>query len=218
LHRNGVVVVDVPGQTCCGALALHCGNRRGLTTCVERNVHAFSGVNVDFIVSTAAGCGAILKEYDTVIESGRLRENARAVATRARDITEILCTLDIEAPPRPLQWGSVAYHDACHLLHAAKVSLPPRTVVETAIGRPAIDLGENALCCGSAGSYNLEHPRFARLLGDRKAELAVLSGADVVAVGNVGCALQIELALARRGVALPVVHPVELLAEAYLQA
>jgi glycolate oxidase iron-sulfur subunit len=89
-------------------------------------------------------------------------------------------------------------------------------VSAAATGQAPVDLGENSICCGSAGSYNLEHPEMAKELGARKAELAGARASSVIAVGNVGCMLQIECALARRGESTPVVHPVELLAEAYL--
>jgi glycolate oxidase iron-sulfur subunit len=111
--------------------------------------------------------------------------------------------------------GSVAYHDACHLLHARGIAAAPRAVCEAALGRPPVDLGENAICCGSAGSYNLDHPAISEELGARKATLARERGATMVAVGNVGCLLQISRSLALAGLEVPVRHPVELLAEAY---
>ena len=91
----------------------------------------------------------------------------------------------------------------------------PREIVRIATGAAPVDLGENHICCGSAGSYNLEHPAMASELGRRKAALAAQREADTIAVGNVGCVLQIERALALEGRKARVRHPVELLAEAY---
>jgi len=218
LHANGVAVVEVPKQVCCGALALHGGDQRSVRSSIENNTRAFNAADADFVVATAAGCGATLKEYGNLADAP-IRDEARRVSSRARDISEVLCTIGIGTPARPLCFeGPVAYHDACHLLHAAKLSAPPRTVLAAATSSAVIDLGENHICCGSAGSYSLEKPRIARVLGDRKAQLAEERSAAIVAVGNVGCIMQIELALARRGSRIPVVHPVELLAEAYVQS
>lgn len=219
LHRNGAEVVEVPDQVCCGALALHTGDRTAAAY-VRANTKAFANVDVDFVATTAAGCGAMLKQYGS-FEPARsaLSDAAHELSAHARDITEVLCALGLAQPASPLRFdGPVAYHDACHLLHAAKVTAPPRAVVAAAIGRAPVDLGENALCCGSAGSYNLEKREMARLLGNRKAELVRASGVAAVAVGNVGCMLQLELALARAGLVCPVMHPVELLAESYLRS
>jgi glycolate oxidase iron-sulfur subunit len=219
LHRNGVAVVQASEQACCGALALHGGRSGEAAALARHNSDAFASVDVDYVVTTAAGCGAMLKDYGRVLAGDALAERGRALADKARDVSEVLCELGIVAPGRPLRIdGPVAYHDACHLLHAAKVARQPRALVEAAIGQPAIDLGENNVCCGSAGSYNLDQPALARVLGGRKAELAAEKRVGAIAVGNIGCILQIEQALARQGSTVPVLHPVELLAEAYARA
>src|SRR5262249_1766827 len=72
-------------------------------------------------------------------------------------------------------------------------------------------LAEPDMCCGSAGIYNLVEPEAARDLGDRKAAHVVAAQPDVVATGNPGCTLQIVAAARRRGAALAVRHPIELL-------
>jgi glycolate oxidase iron-sulfur subunit len=218
LHRNGVRVVDVASQECCGALALHSGRIEAARSHVRVNTTAFAGAHADFVVSTAAGCGAMLKRYDKHLpQHDPLQASASALARKARDVSEVLTLIGIAAPTRPLEIGGpVAYHDACHLLNVGAVASAPRAVIAAATGVAPVDLGENSICCGSAGSYNLEHPHMANELGARKAQLAGMRGAKIVAVGNVGCMLQIERALALRGDRTPVVHPVEMLADAYV--
>jgi glycolate oxidase iron-sulfur subunit len=217
LERNGAEIVEVPDQGCCGALALHAGDRVASEALARANSLAFQAADVDFIATTAAGCGALLRQYGTAVAtSPDVRDAAQGLARRARDVSEVLCELGMQAPAVPLRLpGPVAYHDACHLVHASKVTRAPRQVLSLALREPPVDLGENEICCGSAGSYNLERPTLARPLGDRKAELAQASGVAAIAVANLGCMLQIELALSRRGLALPVLHPVEFLARAY---
>jgi glycolate oxidase iron-sulfur subunit len=223
LQRNQIEVVEVAGQDCCGALALHSGRTGEARAFAARNVAAFSGADVDFVVSTAAGCGAMLRDYGHVLaDAGEVDKtvssHAREVASRVRDISELLVELGFERPKRPLDLkGNVAYHDACHLLHARGIAAAPREVCEAAIGREIVDLGENSICCGSAGSYNLDHPVLSAELGRRKASLVLERKATVVAVGNVGCMLQISRAVAEAGLPTIVRHPVELLAEAYRQ-
>jgi glycolate oxidase iron-sulfur subunit len=219
LRRNGVEVVEPPGQGCCGALALHGGRPAEAATLARRNASVFAAAGADYVVTTAAGCGAMLRDYGRLLDRDPLADAARSLARTARDISEVLCELGIEPPARTLSvMGEVAYHDACHLLHAARVASPPRRLVEAAIGKEPVDLGENNICCGSAGSYSLDKPAIARLLGQRKAELASERNVAAIAVANVGCILQIELALALQHVVVPVLHPVEFLAEAYARA
>lgn len=216
LQHNGAEVVEVAGQGCCGALALHGGRREEAAELARANVRAFADADVDFIVTTAAGCGAMLGEYDEFLAGDALEADARSVARRSRDVCELLVELGIEAPATPIDvGGDVAYHDPCHLLHARGIASAPRDVCRIATGKPPVDLGENSVCCGSAGSYNLDQPRIADALGRRKAELAAERGAAHVAVANVGCLLQIQRALVQAGLSATASHPVQLLAEAY---
>ena len=133
LQHAGAEVVDVAGQVCCGALDLHGGNRDGATAAMAANVRAFSEaidrLGVDRIVTTAAGCGAALKDYGRHFADDPLADEARRVAAIARDVCEVVVELDPEPPDSPLAGaGTVVYHDACHLLHAQGVADAPRRV------------------------------------------------------------------------------------------
>ncbi|MFN2427547.1 MAG: (Fe-S)-binding protein [Candidatus Binatia bacterium] len=216
LQRNNIEVVELAGQVCCGALPMHAGRHAEAEALAASNARAFAAADVDFVVSTAAGCGAMMRDYAHVLRGSDEEQRGRELAECSRDICELLVELDFEVPSRPLEpGGEVAYHDACHLLHARGISDAPRRVCEAALGRAPVDLGENAICCGSAGSYNLDHPAISAELGARKAELARQRKASIVAVGNIGCLLQISRALAIAGFPADVRHPVQLLAEAY---
>lgn len=50
---------------------------------------------------------------------------------------------------------------------------------------------DGELCCGSAGTYNLEQPELAHELGERKATNIHHTGAEAVVTGNIGCMTQI---------------------------
>src|SRR5205823_13312862 len=102
-------------------------------------------------------------------------------------------------------------HDSCHLQHAQRVSSRPRSLLAAIPGLDVTEIGENAICCGSAGIFNLVQPRTAEELGDRKAALIAPLGADMVATGNPGCILQLRGALDRSGQRAPVLHTIQLL-------
>ena len=97
--------------------------------------------------------------------------------------------------------------------HVGKVE-----AVDRAAGRPRLGLrghdvvvpDEWELCCGSAGTYNVERPETAAELGRRKAANLRATGADVVAAGNIGCLTQIGQHLE-----LPVRHTIQILDRAY---
>lgn len=217
LHRNGVEVVPLPRETCCGALHLHSGNSAAATLAAAGLCRQIDPSSVDYIVTTAAGCGAMVRKYGDFTKS-RERDFAIAawVAENTRDVCELLVEIGVQAPGRGVtEQRAVAYHDACHLLHGCGVAQAPRELLTTA-GAQWFDLGENAICCGSAGVYTLLHPRESLQLARRKVDLLIAAGASDLAIGNIGCLMQLEFALARAGRRdVNVWHPVELLEAAY---
>jgi len=217
LHHNNIEVSDDSSLGCCGALAMHSGDIAQAMEIARTNVRAFEETGLGHVVTTAAGCGAMIKDYGRLLaDDAQLADSARRMSQNAVDVTELLVKLGYERPrAEQVSRKKVVYHDACHLIHAAGVSAQPRQIASAAAGAKVADLGENNICCGSAGSYNLDHPKMGLLLGARKAELVEASGADIVVVGNVGCILQLERALARAGRDTRVLHPVEMLAAAY---
>jgi glycolate oxidase iron-sulfur subunit len=81
-----------------------------------------------------------------------------------------------------------------------------------------LEIPDGEICCGSAGTYNLEQPEIAAELGRRKALNIVQSGAEAVAMCNIGCMVQIRNHLVGQGKLLPVFHVMELLDMAYTRS
>ncbi|GAB5601612.1 glycolate oxidase subunit GlcF [Thermus sp. FJN-A] len=207
LQENGVEVVAVPEQACCGALNLHAGDKEGARALARKNLKAFR--DVDYVVTNAAGCGSGMKEYPLLFLGEKEEEEARALAAKVKDVTVLLDELGFTPPPPPKGPLRVAYHDACHLAHAQGVREAPRRLLRAA-GVEVLEPKEWELCCGSAGTYNLFQPEIAEALGRRKAENLKATGADLVVTGNIGCLTQIQAYLD-----LPVLHTAELLALLY---
>jgi glycolate oxidase iron-sulfur subunit len=162
---------------------------------------------VDWVVTSAAGCGAALADYGHLLPAD---PGAAALAARVRDVSQLLA----EAPPEPRQRLdlTVTYHEPCHLVHGQRVREAPRRLLQAVPGLRLVELSESDLCCGSAGVYNLLEPAIARALLSRKLDRISATGADVVVSGNPGCLLQLRMGLAERGLAVRAHHPVELLA------
>ena len=207
LQENGVEVVAVPEQACCGALNLHAGDKEGARALARKNLKAFR--DVDYVVTNAAGCGSGMKEYPLLFRGEPEEEEARALAAKVKDLSVLLDELGFTPPPPPRRPLRVASHAACRLAHAQGVRQAPRRLLQAA-GLEVLEPREWELCCGSAGTYNLFQPEIAEALGRRKAENLKATGADLVATGNIGCLTQIQAYLD-----LPVLHTAELLALLY---
>ena len=211
LAAEGCEVVAPREQPCCGALLVHAGEETAAVEFAKKAIEAFERANVETIVTNAAGCGSNVKEYGHLLrDEPEYAERAKVFAAKCKDITEILAELEPRAKRNTLKLR-VAFHDSCHLQHAQGVRTQPRALLSSIPGLEIAEIPEAAICCGSAGIYNLVQPDAANALGDRKANLIAPLKTDVVATGNPGCVLQLQASLARCGGKTPVVHTIQLL-------
>ena len=211
LAAEGCEVVAPQDQPCCGALLVHAGEEASAIVLARKTIDAFESANVDTIITNAAGCGSNVKEYGHLLrDDPQYAARAKVFSSKCKDITEFLAGLKPRAQRNPLKLR-VAYHDACHLQHAQGIRLQPRSLLTNIPGIELVEIPESAVCCGSAGIYNLVQPDAANALGDRKAQLIAPLNVDVIATGNPGCLLQLQSALARSGRKIPVVHTIQLL-------
>jgi len=205
LVAEGFEVLAPRTPDCCGALELHAGAEDAAIARARTTIDAFK--DVDYVVTSAAGCGSAMKGYGELIEDAA----SRLFSLKVRDVCELLAECEPRTPrgPVPLR---VAYHDACHLAHAQGIREEPRALLRAI---PELELlevtREPQICCGSAGIYNLVEPEAASELGARKARNLIDTGAAAIAAGNPGCAAQLELHLREAGHPLPIYHPIELL-------
>ncbi len=211
LTNNGVEVVIPPRQGCCGALAMHTGAADQARGLARRNFDAFDLDEVDAVVTNAAGCGSGMHEYPLLFSGEAEEQAARDFADKVQDVTVFLDALGIELPPALPAPMTIAYHDACHLAHAQGVTDAPRRLLAKVPNLTLVPIPEGEICCGSAGSYNIEQPEIAAQLGQRKAEAILGTGAQAVVTGNIGCMTQIDSHLRQLGKPLPIFHTVELL-------
>jgi glycolate oxidase iron-sulfur subunit len=216
LSANGYAVVEAPAQGCCGALHAHAGDLEGARALARANVRALAALPDAWVAVTAAGCGAMLRDYDTLLADDSLADEARALTDRVRDITEVLA----EAGPRPgaALRARVAYDAPCHLLHAQHVDAAPLRVLGAVPGLEVVEHAEADVCCGSAGVYSLLQPFLSQAVLRRKLDALAAVEPDVVVTGNPGCAMQIAAGLAATGATAAVAHPVEVLDVSYTRA
>jgi glycolate oxidase iron-sulfur subunit len=216
LQRAGYEVILPPSQGCCGALHAHGGKLDEARAAARRMIEAFEPLSLDAIVINAAGCGSTLKEYGGLLETDPAwQDRARRFGARVKDLTEVLCDAGPPFSARPgALAGRVTFHDACHLAHAQRITLPPRQLVKAVAGDRFVELPESDVCCGSAGSYNLTEPEMAGRLQERKVRNILRTGAEVLVTTNPGCLLQIQAGLRNAGGApIRVMHIADFLDE-----
>jgi glycolate oxidase iron-sulfur subunit len=216
LAKNGVEVVIPSNQGCCGALMLHTGEADRARQLARNNLRAFP-TEVDAVITNAAGCGSGIKDYGLLFKGAPDEEEAATFTRKVKDVSVFLAELGIQAPPSPPKPIRLAYHDACHLAHAQGVIEAPRQLLRHIPNVTLLEIPSSEICCGSAGTYNIEQPEVAHKLGQRKAENILSTGCDAIAAGNIGCIVQIGLHLRQLNRPLPIYHTLELLDRAYRQ-
>ncbi len=195
--------VEIPKtQACCGALARHAGFTALAKRQERRNRNAFATTTP--VVAIASGCAAALHHYE--------RSAGDAFPT-VYDIHRFL----VEKTPfeglrlLPLT-QTVAIHEPCSLRYDLKEAAYMRRLLERIPGITLVAAPGNDLCCGAAGDYFLREPKTAQTLADTKACALIRQAPDIIVSANIGCVLHLSAGLARQGSAIPVVHPLLVLA------
>ncbi len=235
LAANGIEVVIPADQGCCGAVTHHQGEEAQTRTLAAALVRSFAAAGpLDAVLVSASGCGHSLKAYGRLLAEAdpALAAAADELAAKAFDVQEFLAKVGLTAAfetalrPLPHPDGSpasaerpltLAYHDACHMLHGQGISAAPRQLLRAIPHVRLREPLEQGVCCGSAGIYNLVQPAEAELLGARKADDLRGTGAQIAVSANIGCSLQLRRHLQgseRSGEQpIPVQHPMQLLAQ-----
>ena len=215
LRRVGLSTIVPAGQGCCGAIATHAGDPDFARELAQRNIAAFEQSGADVYVVNAAGCGSALKHYGELLAGDqRWALRAREFSKRVRDISEVLDAMDLRPAPHAID-ATATYQEPCHLVHAQRISAAPRRLLALISGLRFVEMDESAVCCGSAGIYNLTEPEMAGRLQRRKVAAIARTGATIVVTANPGCAIQVTAGLRDAGYRATVKHLVELLDEAY---
>ena len=210
LAANGVEVHSPRAAGCCGSILLHIGAEQEAQMLARRNFAAIAD-DFDAIITTAAGCGSGIKDYPLLFKSQPDAATARSFADKTLDFSAYLAGIGLRAPMRFKAETRVVYQDACHLLHAQGHADEPRALLREVRNLQLVEIADAGMCCGSAGTYNIDQPAIAGQLGARKAETILSAQPDVVVSGNIGCITQIRQHLAGQDSAPPVLHIAELL-------
>lgn len=214
LSANGCEIVVPKVQGCCGALSHHQGEEEQAKTLARQMIDTFEAANVDAVLINASGCGHTLKEYAHILQDDpEYYDRAKEFVTKVKDVQEFLATVGLTAELSPLRSQPLVlvYQDACHMLHGQKISIQPRQLLRKIPGVQLREPIDAALCCGSAGIYNILQPEVAHELGQQKVENLTNTGAQVIASANIGCYVQISKHLKLQDKAIPVLHPMQLL-------
>ena len=212
LEAGGAEVCVPPSQTCCGQPAYNSGDRADAIALARKLVEEFEGC--DYLVAPSGSCSGMIRTHYAELFAADPAWSARvaALAAKTHELTDFLVNvLKLDRVPGRFQ-GRVTYHDACAGLREMGVKAQPRALLAKVDGLQLAEMADAEVCCGFGGTFAVKFGEISSRIADNKCQHIVTSGADAVVLGDLGCMLNIEGRLRRRGDATRVLHVAEVLA------
>lgn len=213
-HLN--LSVQIPQeQGCCGLMAFGAGMDEIDVELVKRNIEAFEKTGFIPIVAPCSSCSAHLKHYPDLFEEEKWKERAKQFSQRVKDISEFLVETSY-APKGKANASSVrlTFHDPCHLRRKQGIFEAPRKLLKNIPGVEFIETGNDNLCCGSGGSFNVSHYDLSKKIFQRRTKPIDEKKVDTVVTSCMGCLMQFLDGFYQEGKDIRAKHLVEILGEA----
>lgn len=214
LQEAGCEVVVPSAQTCCGQPGYNSGDRASAITLALKVAREFAAC--DYVVAPSGSCaGMIRAHYPELLKDMPEGERAAvaALAGRTHELTDFLVNVIRHTPSKKSSIKTMTYHDSCSGLRELGVKQQPRMLLAQVEGAELREMNECEQCCGFGGTFAIKYGDISSHIAERKCENIVASGADAVVLGDLGCMLNIEGRLRRRGdTNTQVLHVAEVLA------
>jgi L-lactate dehydrogenase complex protein LldE len=213
LEAGGAEVFVPPTQTCCGQPAYNSGDRADAILLARKVVEEFEGC--DALVAPSGSCSGMIRTHyaELFADDPAMGARVAALAAKTHELTDFLANvLKLEAVPGRLE-GRATYHDCCAGLREMGVKKQPRSLLAKVPGLMVEEMAEPETCCGFGGTFSIKFGEISSRLADNKCQHIANCGAGTVVLGDLGCMLNIEGRLRRRGdTDTKVLHVAEVLA------
>ena len=213
IESGGATVYVPPAQTCCGQPAYNAGDRADAIALARKVVEEFEGC--DYLVSPSGSCSGMIKTHYGELFAGdaAMAPRVAALAGRTWELTSFLAdVLKVDRVPGRFD-GTATYHDCCAGLRELGVKRQPRALLARVPGLTVREMAEPETCCGFGGLFSIKFGEISARLADNKCGHVEAAGVDAVVLGDLGCMLNIEGRLRRRGdTRTRVLHVAEILA------
>ena len=213
LEAGGAEVYVPPSQTCCGQPAYNSGDRADAIALARKVIEEFEGC--DYLVAPSGSCSGMIRTHYGELFAGDppMQARAEALAARTWEITSFVGdVLKLDKVPGRFD-GTITYHDSCAGLREMGVKSQPRALLAKVAGLTLREMAEPETCCGFGGAFSIKFGEISARLADNKCRHVATAGADALVLGDLGCMLNIEGRLRRRGdMKTRVLHVAEVLA------
>ena len=213
LEAAGCEVAVPRTQTCCGQPAYNSGDRATAQALARKVLAEFEGY--DYVVAPSGSCAGMIRAHfpELFSDAPAELERVRRLAARTYELTDFLVTVAKLQSVPGVSNKSITYHDSCSGLRELGVKQQPRALLAKMPGLQLKEMEEAETCCGFGGAFAVKFGEISTHIAERKCENIAACGADAVVLGDLGCMLNIEGRLRRRGdTKTEVLHVAEVLA------
>lgn len=199
LEDAGYEVVVPRAQTCCGQPGYNSGDRAAAQSLARKVVAEFR--DCDYVVVPSGSCGGMIKAHygEALAEFPDLAREVAQLAARTYELTDFLVNVaQLRAVPGRFA-GSITYHDSCSGLRELGVKAQPRALLAQVPGLSIKEMSTPEQCCGFGGTFAVKYGDISGRIADQKCDDIATTGVDAVVLGDLGCMLNIEGRLRRRG-------------------
>ena len=199
LEAAGCEVTVPATQTCCGQPGYNSGDREAARALARKVIEEFE--EFEYVVAPSGSCSGMIKtHYPELFDDDiAMRERAQRLASKTYELTDFLVSVGkLRSVPGRFD-GTITYHDSCAGLREMGVKGQPRALLAKVPGLRLAEMGESEQCCGFGGTFSVKFGDISAAIADRKCQGVEATGADAVVLGDLGCMLNIEGRLRRRG-------------------
>jgi L-lactate dehydrogenase complex protein LldE len=213
LESAGCEVVVPATQTCCGQPGYNSGDRKAAQALARKVLDEFEAC--EYVVVPSGSCGGMIRAHypELLAELPGLKARAEALAAKTYELTDFLQNMvRLDRVPGRFD-GTVTYHDSCSGLREMGVKAQPRALLAKVAGLSVKEMQQPEQCCGFGGTFAVKYGDISARIADLKCQDVASTGADALVLGDLGCMLNIEGRLRRRGdTTTRVLHVAEVLA------
>jgi L-lactate dehydrogenase complex protein LldE len=213
LEAAGCQVV-VPGrQTCCGQPGYNSGDRTSARALARKLLDEFEGL--DYVVVPSGSCAGMIRTHypELFADDAGVQARLERLGARTHELTDFLANVARLDRVPGLFEGTATYHDSCAGLRELGIKAQPRALLAKVPGLALKEMNEAETCCGFGGTFAVKFGEISTHIAERKCANIAASGAGAVVLGDLGCMLNIEGRLRRRGdTKTKVLHVAEVLA------
>ena len=213
LEAAGCDVVVPATQTCCGQPGYNSGDRAGARKLAQKLITEFEPC--EYVVAPSGSCAGMVRAHyaELFADAPEWQARVQALTARTYELTDFLARVAklVEVPGR--FDGTVTYHDSCSGLRELGIKRQPRALLAKVAGLTLTEMEEAEACCGFGGTFAVKFGAISTRIVDVKCDRIAAAKANAVVLGDLGCMLNIEGRLRRRGdTATQVLHVAEVLA------